>query len=68
MIEIQEMRRLSDELQRKLSISESQLKQYKDDLKNKEQEIRHLRLNRKNENISISQSETAINFKFEFLK
>lgn len=68
MIEIQEMRRLSDELQRKLSISESQLKQYKDDLKNKEQEIRHLRLNRKNENISTSQSETAINFKFEFLK
>ena len=62
------MRRLSDELQRKLSISESQLKQYKDDLKNKEQEIRHLRLNRKNENISTSQSETAINFKFEFLK
>ena len=62
------MRRLSDELQRKLSISESQLKQYKDDLKNKEQEIRHLRLNRKNENISTSQSDTAINFKFEFLK
>jgi len=65
---IEEMRRLSDELQRKLSISESQLKQYKDDLKNKEQEIRHLRLNRKNENISTSQSEAAINFKFEFLK
>lgn len=62
------MRRLSDELQRKLSISESQLKQYKDDLKNKEQEIRHLRLNRKNENISTSQNEAAINFKFEFLK
>ena len=68
MSKIQEMRRLSDELQRKLSISESQLKQYKDDLKNKEQEIRHLRLNRKNENISTSQSEAAINFKFEFLK
>ena len=62
------MRRLSDELKRKLSISESQLKQYKDDLRVKEQELRHLRLNRNNDVASNSQNDAAINFKFEFLK
>jgi len=66
---VDEMKIVSEDLTRKLAISESQLKQCQSDLRVKDDEIRHLKMN-KNVNHSNSQSQnySQIDIKFKFLK
>lgn len=66
---VDEMKTVNEDVTRKLAISESQLKQCQSDLRVKDDEIRHLKINRNiNHSNSQSQKESQIDIKFKFLK